>query len=100
MMSPFKTMRTVVTRLITSLLCAPIHFYRRFISPLMPPSCRFQPTCSAYALDAIKIHGPVRGLLLAARRISRCHPITWLGGSSGFDPVPLRKHHHPKHSHS
>jgi hypothetical protein len=90
-------MGTALTRLITNLLCAPIHFYRRFLSPLMPPSCRFQPSCSAYALEAIKAHGPARGLLLAARRLSRCHPISWLGGSSGFDPVPLHKHPHPKH---
>jgi len=81
-----------MTRLVTIALSAPIHFYRRFISPLSPPSCRFQPTCSAYALEAIKAHGPARGLALAVRRIARCHPITWLGGSSGFDPVP---HKHP-----
>jgi len=81
-----------MTRLVTFALSAPIHFYRRFISPLSPPSCRFQPTCSAYALEAIQAHGPVRGLALAVRRIARCHPITWLGGSSGFDPVP---HKHP-----
>ena len=81
-----------MTRLVTFALSAPIHFYRRFISPLSPPSCRFQPTCSAYALEALKAHGPVRDLGLAMRRIARCHPITWLGGSSGFDPVP---HKHP-----
>ena len=83
-----------MTRLMTFALCAPIHFYRRFISPLTPPSCRFQPTCSAYALEAIKAHGPARGILLAVKRIARCHPITWLGGSSGFDPVPHHKHPH------
>jgi len=81
-----------MTRLVTFALSAPIHFYRRFISPLSPPSCRFQPTCSAYALEALRTHGPVRGLTLAVRRIARCHPLTWLGGSSGFDPVP---HKHP-----
>lgn len=95
MMSPFETMKNVPTRLITVLLCAPIHVYRRFISPLTPPSCRFEPSCSAYALEAIKIHGPARGLVLAARRLSHCHPISWLGGSSGFDPVPHRKHPGP-----
>jgi uncharacterized protein len=77
------------------LLCAPIHFYRRFISPLLPPSCRFEPSCSVYALEAIQTHGPARGFILAVRRLSRCHPITWLGGSSGFDPVPLRKRPSP-----
>ena len=84
-----------MTRFVIAALSAPIHFYRRFISPLMTPSCRFEPSCSTYALEAIQLHGPVRGFLLAARRLSRCHPISWLGGSSGFDPVPLHKHHHP-----
>jgi uncharacterized protein len=83
-----------MTRLVSFALSAPIHFYRRFISPFSPPACRFQPTCSAYALEAIKTHGPARGFVLAVRRIARCHPITWLGGSSGFDPVPLHKHPH------
>jgi len=92
MTSPFETMRTALTRLMTGLLCAPIHFYRRFLSPLKPATCRFEPSCSAYTLEAIRTHGPARGLLLALRRLSRCHPFTWLGGSSGFDPVPLRKH--------
>ena len=81
-----------MTRFLTFALCAPIHFYRYILSPLSPPSCRFQPTCSAYALEAIKTHGPVRGLMLALRRIGRCHPISWLGGSSGFDPVPKHPH--------
>jgi putative membrane protein insertion efficiency factor len=71
-------------------LIAPIRFYRAFISPLFPPACRFQPTCSQYAIEAIRTHGPLKGLGLAARRLARCHPITWLGGSSGFDPVPPR----------
>lgn len=69
-------------------LSAPIHLYRWLISPLLPAACRFQPTCSAYALEALRSHGPLKGLYLAVRRLLRCHPITWLGGSSGFDPVP------------
>jgi putative membrane protein insertion efficiency factor len=69
-------------------LSLPIRLYRVLISPLLPASCRFQPTCSAYALEALHEHGPLKGLYLATRRILRCHPITWLGGSSGFDPVP------------
>ena len=76
-----------------ALLSAPIHVYRAVLSPLKPPSCRFTPTCSAYALEALRTHGPVRGLYLTLRRLSHCHPIAWLGGSSGFDPVP------PHHSH-
>ena len=71
-------------------LIAPIRFYRIFISPLFPPACRFQPTCSQYAIEAIQTHGAFKGFALALRRLARCHPITWLGGSSGFDPVPPR----------
>jgi uncharacterized protein len=71
-------------------LIAPIRFYSVFVSPLFPPACRFQPTCSHYAIEAIRTHGPLNGVVLALRRLARCHPITWLGGSSGFDPVPPR----------
>ena len=74
-----------------ALLSAPIHLYRKLLSPLKPPTCRFTPSCSVYALEALERHGPLRGLWLAVRRVARCHPITWLGGSSGFDPVPLSK---------
>ena len=77
-------------RAAVTVLTAPIHVYRLFISPLFAPVCRFQPTCSEYALDALHTHGPIRGIALTARRLARCHPITWLGGSSGFDPVPPR----------
>ena len=65
-------------------LITPIRFYQRYISPLTPPSCRFTPTCSQYAIEAIQKHGPLRGLYLAVRRILRCHP--W--GGSGYNPVP------------
>ena len=75
-------------RAAVAVLSVPILFYRRFLSPLFPPVCRFEPTCSEYALDALRIHGPFKGLALTAKRLSRCHPITWLGGSQGFDPVP------------
>lgn len=71
-------------------IVAPIHLYRLFISPLFAPVCRFTPTCSEYAIDAVRLHGPIRGVVLAAKRLARCHPFTWLGGSSGVDPVPPR----------
>ena len=71
-------------------LTAPIRFYRFFVSPMLPPSCRFTPTCSQYAIEAIEKPGPLKGLVLAGRRLARCHPITWLGGSHGYDPVPPR----------
>ncbi len=66
------------------LLLALIEFYRREISPRVPPACRFQPTCSAYAREAIEKHGALRGCLLAAWRILRCNPFT----KGGYDPVP------------
>jgi len=77
-------------RAAVTVLTAPIHLYRMLLSPLFAPVCRFEPTCSEYALDALHIHGPIKGIALTARRLSRCHPFTWLGGSSGFDPVPPR----------
>lgn len=69
---------------ISWLLVQPIIFYQKCISPLTPPSCRFTPTCSEYARQAILKHGPVKGLALAIWRILRCNP--W--GGSGYDPVP------------
>ena len=65
-----------------------IAIYRFLVSPLLGPHCRFQPTCSAYAIEAIERHGVMRGGWLAMRRLARCHPIRWLGASHGFDPVP------------
>lgn len=65
------------------LLIGLIHFYQRFISPLKKPSCRFYPTCSQYAAEAIEKKGVLRGLWLAIRRILRCHPFS----EGGYDPV-------------
>ncbi len=69
---------------ISWLLCLPIVFYQTCISPYTPPACRFTPTCSEYARQALKKHGPIKGLGLAIWRILRCNP--W--GGSGYDPVP------------
>lgn len=66
------------------LLIQPIRFYQRFISPYTPPTCRFTPSCSQYAIEAIRKHGPFKGMALAVWRILRCNP--W--GGSGYDPVP------------
>ena len=66
------------------LLILPIRFYHRYVSPMLPPACRFTPTCSQYAIEAIQKHGALKGLWLALRRLLRCHP--W--GGSGYDPVP------------
>jgi putative membrane protein insertion efficiency factor len=73
---------TVITRA----LMAVVTGYRRFISPLLPPRCRFEPSCSAYALTSLREHGAVRGLWLAVTRIARCHPFH----PGGYDPVPPR----------
>lgn len=70
--------------LLTELCLLPVHFYRLCISPMLPPSCRYVPTCSQYAVEAVRKHGPLKGGWLALRRILRCHP--W--GGSGYDPVP------------
>ena len=64
------------------ILC--IRFYQMFISPLKPPTCRFYPTCSAYAIEAIQKKGPVKGTWLAIKRIAKCHPFH----PGGYDPVP------------
>ncbi|HOK51994.1 MAG: membrane protein insertion efficiency factor YidD [Bacteroidales bacterium] len=66
------------------ILILPIRFYRTFISPFLPPTCRYTPTCSTYAMEALRKHGPIKGLWLAIKRILSCNP--W--GGSGYDPVP------------
>jgi len=63
-----------------------VKIYQYLISPMLPKSCRFEPTCSNYALEALRVHGPWKGLGLAIYRILRCNP--W--GGSGYDPVPPR----------
>jgi len=74
----------VLRRVGTVLLLLPIRFYRRWISPSLPQSCRFYPSCAGYAEEALRLHGPVRGSWLAVRRLGRCHP--WTPG--GVDHVP------------
>ncbi|MDX5417716.1 MAG: membrane protein insertion efficiency factor YidD [Hymenobacteraceae bacterium] len=73
-----------MTWLIKKLLLALIWVYRNMISPLKPATCRYTPTCSAYALGAVNKYGPFKGGWMAMKRIGRCHP--W--GGSGYDPVP------------
>jgi len=72
------------------LLVGFIRAYQRFISPLLGPRCRFYPSCSQYAAEAIERHGPVKGGWLALRRIVRCHPLN----AGGLDPVPEHLHTH------
>ena len=82
------------------LFILPIRFYQRFISPLTPPSCRYTPTCSQYAIEAIQKHGVLNGLCLATRRLLSGHP--W--GGHGYDAVPdkfafFREPGHPQYRH-
>lgn len=84
MMKVLKAIIHGVSWVLVSLLLLPIWIYQKAISPYTPPTCRFTPTCSEYAKQALKKHGPIKGLWLAIKRISRCHP--W--GGSGYDPVP------------
>lgn len=79
-----KAFMLLLRRLSVTLLIFPITIYQKFISPLTPPSCRYTPTCSQYAIEALRKHGPLRGGYLALRRILSCHP--W--GGHGYDPVP------------
>ena len=76
--------RSICKRVAVFLLIVLVRFYQYCISPLKPPCCRFTPTCSQYALQALRKHGPIKGSWLALKRILRCHP--W--GGSGYDPVP------------
>ena len=69
------------------LLISLIKFYRKFISPMTPPACRFNPTCSQYGLEAIETHGAMKGGYLTVKRILKCHPFH----PGGFDPVPPKK---------
>lgn len=74
----------MVRHLLVRLLQLPVRLYRLVLSPMLGPRCRFHPSCSAYALEALEVHGPLRGGWLAARRIVRCHPLR----EGGIDPVP------------
>ncbi len=68
-----------------------IKFYKYLISPCLPSTCRYQPTCSEYFIDCLKLNGTFKGFFLGIKRILRCHPIKMLGGNSGFDPAPDSK---------
>ena len=83
-MSFLSPLSSLLSRIVSYALILPIRFYQTCISPYTPPSCRFTPTCSQYAKEAIMKHGPIKGLGLAIWRILRCNP--W--GGSGYDPVP------------
>jgi putative membrane protein insertion efficiency factor len=71
---------------VSALLLAALRFYKRSVSPLLPPACRYTPTCSEYAIEAVTRHGALRGSALAVRRVLSCNPFT----RGGYDPVPQR----------
>ena len=73
-------------RVAVALLVAPIRLYKLMLSPFLPRVCRFHPSCSVYAMGALRVHGPFKGTWLALRRLARCHPFN----AGGLDPVPLK----------
>lgn len=81
-------LRRWLVAVVRRLLLGLIMVYRYVLSPVIGPRCRYLPTCSEYAQEALERHGVVKGSWLAVKRICRCHPVKWLGGGSGYDPVP------------
>ena len=80
-------MKRKISNFTSKCLILIIRFYQIFISPLTGNNCRYHPTCSAYFIKCLQIHGPIKGFVLGVKRISRCHP--W--GGKGFDPVPEKE---------
>ena len=78
-------------KIINNFLIHIIRFYKYFISPFTLSSCRYLPTCSEYFIDCLKLNGVFKGSLLGIKRILKCHPIKFLGASSGYDPAPKLK---------
>jgi uncharacterized protein len=76
-----------VRRLLATVIAAPIRLYQRLISPALPRRCKYEPTCSAYAVEALRRHGPLRGVVLAAWRLLRCNPFS----HGGHDPVEAQR---------
>ena len=68
-----------------------IKFYKFFLSPIFGQNCRFLPSCSEYFIESLETHGPIKGLYLGLKRITKCHPVKILGGSSGIDLVPKKQ---------
>ncbi len=83
-----------MTKIIKKILILLVKFYQKFLSPLCPGVCRYQPTCSQYMIEAIEKHGILKGIWLGCKRLLRCHP--W--GGSGYDPVPPINKKKSKHN--
>ena len=78
-------------KIIKFVLIKIIKFYKLFISPYLGNNCRYLPTCSEYFIDSLKEYGAIKGSIKGLKRISSCHPIKFLGGGDGFDPVVKKK---------
>jgi putative membrane protein insertion efficiency factor len=78
---------SAVAAIAIRVLLAPIRFYQRIVSPALPRRCKYEPTCSAYAAEALRTHGPVRGVVLASWRLLRCNPFS----HGGYDPVSAQR---------
>lgn len=86
-LSAARTLVRLVSSTVAALLIALVRAYQIVLSPMHGPSCRFQPTCSAYAIKALQRHGPIWGVLLTTWRLARCHPL----GGFGYAPVPVER---------
>ena len=78
-------------KIINYLIIGLIKFYKFFLSPIFGQNCRFLPSCSEYFIECLEVHGPIKGSYLGLKRISKCHPVKFLGGSSGLDLVPKKE---------
>ena len=87
-------MLSFIKNIISALLIGLVKIYRYCISPLLGPRCRFHPTCSAYMIEAIHLHGPIKGVWLGLKRLSRCHPYN----DGGLDPVPGTEHNYESYT--
>lgn len=83
-MAVARSVRSVLRKALSAVLVGCVRLYQYTLSPLMGPRCRFWPSCSSYAIEAIQVHGPLKGSWMAAKRIVKCHP----GHPGGMDPVP------------
>lgn len=86
-LSASRTLVHLLSGAVVALLIAFVRAYQIILSPMHGPSCRFQPTCSSYAIEALQRHGPIWGVLLSTWRLARCHPL----GGFGYDPVPVER---------
>lgn len=84
MLSCLKTILTLLKKILSRFLIGLVYIYQYVISPVIGPRCRFHPTCSSYMIEAIQVHGPIKGTWLGLKRLSRCHPYN----DGGYDPVP------------